>query len=74
MPFHFYLEPVMDQPNVAALFYGPVLLAAQEDGERTDWRKVKLDAEDIGNSVTGDPSTPPVSDRWRRFQALFRIV
>ncbi len=30
MPFHFYLAPVMDQPNVASLFYGPVLLAAEE--------------------------------------------
>ena len=57
MPFSFYLEPLMDQPNVAALFYGPVLLAAQEDGDRTDWRKVNLDTEDIEKSVTGDPTT-----------------
>ena len=35
MPFGFYLEPVMDQPNVASLFYGPVLLAAEESGPRT---------------------------------------
>jgi DUF1680 family protein len=55
MPFHFYLEPVMDQQNVASLFYGPVLLAAQEDGPRKEWRKVTLDAEDISKSISGDP-------------------
>ena len=32
MPFHFYLSPVMDQPNIASIFYGPVLLAVQEPG------------------------------------------
>ncbi|WP_372650176.1 beta-L-arabinofuranosidase domain-containing protein [Draconibacterium sp.] len=55
MPFHFYLEPVMDQQNVASLFYGPVLLAAQEKGPRKEWRKVTLDAEDISKSISGDP-------------------
>ena len=57
MPFSFHLEPVMDQPNVASIFYGPVLLAAEESGPRTDWREVKLDASDISKSITGDPST-----------------
>jgi DUF1680 family protein len=56
MPFSFYLEPVMDQQNIASLFYGPVLLAAQEPGPRTEWRKVTLDAKDISKSITGDPS------------------
>lgn len=55
MPFQFYLEPVMDQQNIASLFYGPVLLAAQEDEPRTEWRKVTLDANDISKSITGDP-------------------
>jgi uncharacterized protein len=57
MPFGFHLEPVMDQPNVASLFYGPVLLAAEEEGPRTDWRRLTLDAEDVGRSVAGDPAT-----------------
>jgi uncharacterized protein len=57
MPFGFQLEPVMDQPNVASLFYGPVLLAVEEEGPRTDWRQVALDADDPGRSVTGDPAT-----------------
>jgi uncharacterized protein len=57
MPFHFYLDPVMDQPNVASIFYGPVLLAAEESGPRTDWREVKLNAADIGKSIAGDPAT-----------------
>jgi DUF1680 family protein len=56
MPFSFRLEPVMDQQNIASLFYGPVLLAAQETGPRTEWRKVTLDASDISRSITGDPA------------------
>ncbi|MCL6220316.1 beta-L-arabinofuranosidase domain-containing protein [Zunongwangia pacifica] len=55
MPFSFYLDPVMDQQNIASLFYGPVLLAAQEDEPRTEWRKVKFDAENIGASIKGNP-------------------
>ena len=57
MPFGFHLDHVVDQPNVASLFYGPVLLAAEESGPRTDWRQVTLDATDPGKSVTGDPAT-----------------
>jgi len=56
MPFKFYLEPVMDQQNIASLFWGPVLLAAQETEPMTEWRKVTLDADDISKSITGDPS------------------
>jgi uncharacterized protein len=56
MPFKFYLEPVMDQQNIASLFYGPVLLAAQEPEPRTEWRKVTLDAVDISKSISGDPA------------------
>ena len=55
MPFGFYLDPIMDQQNIASLFYGPVLLAAQEDEPRTDWRKVNFDAENIGASIKGNP-------------------
>jgi len=57
MPFGFSLDPVVDQPNVASIFYGPVLLAAEESGPRTDWRQVTLDAADIGKSIAGDPAT-----------------
>lgn len=57
MPFHFYLSPVMDQPNIASLFYGPVLLAAEESARRTEFRPVTLNAADLGKSITGDPST-----------------
>ena len=55
MPFSFHLDPVMDQPNIASLFYGPILLAAQETEARKEWRKVTLDAEDIGKTIKGDP-------------------
>jgi len=54
MPFKFYLEPVMDQQNIASLFYGPVLLAAQESEPLKEWRKVTLNAKDIGKSISGD--------------------
>lgn len=54
MPFQFYLEPVMDQQNVASLFYGPVLLAAQESEPMKEWRKVTLNAIDISKSISGD--------------------
>jgi DUF1680 family protein len=57
MPFDFHLDPVVDQPNVASIFYGPVLLAAEEAGPRSDWRQVTLDPGDIARSVTGDPRT-----------------
>lgn len=57
MPFSFRLDPIVDQPNVASLFYGPVLLAAEETAARTDWRKVTFDSNDIGRSITGDPAT-----------------
>ncbi len=57
MPFSFRLDPIVDQPNVASLFYGPVLLAAEEPVARTDFRKVALDAKDISRSIQGDPAT-----------------
>ncbi|WP_293787110.1 beta-L-arabinofuranosidase domain-containing protein [uncultured Pedobacter sp.] len=56
MPFQFHLDPVMDQQNIASLFYGPILLAAQEPEARKDWRKVVLNADDLGKTIKGDPS------------------
>jgi DUF1680 family protein len=55
MPFQFHLDPVMDQPNIASLFYGPVLLAAQETEPRTQWRDITLDPDDLGKDIKGDP-------------------
>ena len=55
MPFQFHLDPVMDQQNIASLFYGPILLAAQEPEARKEWRKITLDAGDISKSIKGDP-------------------
>ncbi len=56
MPFSFRLEPVMDMPNLAGIFYGPVLLAVQEEGPLPAWRAVTLDAADISRSIGGDPA------------------
>ncbi|MCD8742154.1 glycoside hydrolase family 127 protein [Mucilaginibacter roseus] len=55
MPFQFHLDPVMDQQNIASLFYGPILLAAQEPAARKDWRTITLSADDLGKSIKGDP-------------------
>jgi DUF1680 family protein len=55
MPFQFHLDPVMDQQNIASLFYGPILLAAQESEARKEWRQVTLDATDISKSIKADP-------------------
>jgi DUF1680 family protein len=56
MPFSFDLNPVVDQPNVASVFYGPILLAAEESAPRTDWRPITLDAHDLTKSIAGDPA------------------
>ncbi len=53
-PFQFHLAPLMDQQNIASLFYGPILLAAQETEARKDWRAITLLAGDIGQSIKGD--------------------
>jgi len=55
MPFQFRLESVVDQQNIASLFYGPILLAAQEPEPLTNWRKVTLDAKDISQTIKGNP-------------------
>ncbi len=57
VPFGFHLHRVMDQPDLASLFYGPVLLAAEESSALPDWRRVTLDAKDPGASVEGNPGT-----------------
>ena len=56
LPFSFRLEPVMDMPNLAGIFYGPVLLAVQEEAPLSAWRAVTLDAADISRSISGDPA------------------
>ncbi len=55
MPFQFHLEPVMDQQNIASLFYGPILLVAQEKEPVNTWRKVSFDAKKLNKSIEGNP-------------------
>jgi DUF1680 family protein len=57
MPMGFRLSRVMDQPNIAGLFYGPVLLAVEESGPRSEWRKVDLNVRDLSQSIEGDPGS-----------------
>lgn len=57
MPFDFYLSPLMDRPNIASIFYGPVLLAVEETAARFQWRPVTLEAGHPGKTILGDPAT-----------------
>jgi DUF1680 family protein len=71
IPFTFRLDTIVDQPNVASLFYGPVLLAAVEPAARTDWRQVVLDRNDISRSIAGDPATLRFSIDGVPFQPFY---
>jgi hypothetical protein len=57
MPLDFHLWSVMDRPNIASIFYGPILLAAEEPSPRADWRTVHLNPQNLKQSISGDPST-----------------
>ena len=84
MPLGFSLDPVVDRPNLAGIFYGPVLLAAEESGPRSDWRPVTLDIGDIGRSITGDPGTlrfnvgdaalKPFYETYRRYSVYLAVT
>lgn len=84
MPFHFYLESVMDQQNIASLFYGPVLLAAQESAPLKEWRKLTLNLKDISKSIAGDPEKlqfnvdgvvlKPFYESYARYSVYFDVI
>ena len=57
LPFHFWLNRIMDQPNIASIFYGPILLAVEESRQLSTWRPVTLDATDLGKSIQGDAAS-----------------
>jgi uncharacterized protein len=56
LPFRFWLHRVMDQLDLASLFYGPVLLAVEESGPLPAWREVPWDPANLGAAVSGDPA------------------
>ncbi len=56
MPMDFRLSRIMDQPKIAGIFYGPVLLAVEESSPLSEWRPVRINTDDISQSVEGDPS------------------
>lgn len=84
MPMGFHLSPIMDHPDIAAVFYGPVLLVAEESERRSDWRPLTLDADDISVSFTGDPATlrfqsngldfRPFYEAYGRYSAYFNVT
>ncbi|KYP13184.1 beta-L-arabinofuranosidase domain-containing protein, partial [Flavihumibacter sp. CACIAM 22H1] len=57
MPFNFWLDPVIDQQNIASLFYGPILLAAQETAPGKEWRKIRLPVKEPGKNIKATPSS-----------------
>jgi DUF1680 family protein len=73
MPFHFYLSPVMDQPNIASIFYGPVLLAAEESEPRSTLRALTLNASDISKSNVGDPGRLRFSIDGINFKPFYEV-
>jgi len=73
IPFDFYLNQVMDQPNIASIFYGPVLLAAEESSVRSTWRAVTLDASDISESITGNLSTLRFSTNGVNLKPFYEV-
>lgn len=74
MPFGFYLSPLMDRPNIASLFYGPVLLAVEEAESRKTWRPVTFNAEDLSQSMTGDPGTLQFSTQGVTLKPFYETV
>jgi DUF1680 family protein len=56
VPFRFHLSRIMDQPHIASIFYGPILLAVEESGQLATWRQVTLKSSDLGASIQGDPA------------------
>ncbi len=71
IPMDFHLCPVMDQPNIAGIFYGPVLLAAEEPESRSTWRKITLNPEDLRKSFTGDPASLRFAAQGLNFRPFF---
>ncbi len=55
LPFPFHWNRVMDRPDLASLFYGPVLLAVEEAEPLSEWRRIARDERDIPDAVQGDP-------------------
>jgi hypothetical protein len=73
IPFDFYFRPVMDHPELASLFYGPVLLAVEETAALPDWRRVTLDATDPGASIDGDPGKLHFCTNGLNFKPFFEF-
>jgi DUF1680 family protein len=71
VPLDFWLSPVVDRPQLASIFYGPVLLAAQEAGARDTWRPITLNEADLSRAFTGDASTLRFSSGEVEFRPFY---
>jgi DUF1680 family protein len=84
MPMSFRLSRVMDQPSLASIFYGPIVLAAAEPDARANWRPLTLSADDIAKSISGDPRTlrfqigdaslKPFYETYDRYSVYFDVT
>ncbi len=57
LPFPFHWHRVMDRPDLASLFYGPVLLAVEETGPLPDWRRIARTEQEIRAAIQGQPGS-----------------
>lgn len=83
LPFSFRLDRLMDRPNIASIFYGPVLLAIQEASELDTWRQVPLDPANLDELIEGDPQAlrfqigelqlRPFFESYRRYSVYFDV-
>jgi DUF1680 family protein len=71
MPMDFHLYETMNQPNIASIFYGPIVMAGTETAALTTYRPITLDAENLANSITGDASSLRFTTNGRSLQPLY---
>ena len=71
IPMGFHLFRTMNQPNIASVFYGPVLLACNETASSNVYRPITLNGADLSLSFNGDPSKLEFTSNDRSFKPLY---
>lgn len=84
LPFGFRIELLMDQPEICSLFYGPILLAAQEEEKLDSWRSLKVNPNHLENGFQGHSESlefskdglefKPFYESYGRYSVYFRVV
>jgi DUF1680 family protein len=83
IPFGFRLEPLMDQPEISSVFYGPILLAAEEDAKLESWRSLNVNPNHLENGFQGHSESlefskdgiefKPFYDSYGRHSTYFKL-